>query len=157
MIDLLSILIQDAFWSGLAAFGFAMLFNVPQRALIACVSCGATGHAIRTLVIEMGSSIAPATFIGATVVGVMGYFFARWRKIPSVVFTVSGAIPMVPGVFAYQTMIALLQLPDANVTEAQIALADAAINGMATMLILGAIAVGIAAPSLLFERSKPVV
>lgn len=155
--EIISILIQDAFWSGLAALGFAMLFNVPQRALIACVACGATGHAIRTLIIELGGSIAPATFIGATVVGIMGYFLARRQKIPSMVFTVSGAIPMVPGVFAYQTMIALLRIPDASTTDVQLALADAAINGITTMLILGAIAVGIAAPTLFFERPKPVV
>lgn len=155
--ELIGKLIEDAFWSGLAALGFAMLFNVPQRALGACAFCGAVGHAFRTLILESGMSIMPSTLIGATIVGFVGKLFARRWEIPSAVFTISGAIPMVPGVFAYQTMIALLKIPDATLSNAQLALTDAAINGITTMMILGAIAVGIAAPSLLFERQKPVV
>ncbi len=30
-------LIEDVFWAGLATLGFAFLFNVPRRLLLACV------------------------------------------------------------------------------------------------------------------------
>lgn len=158
IVDLAKILVEDAFWSGIAALGFAMLFNVPRRALIACVACGAVGHAVRTLMMEYFSmTIAPSTLVGATIVGFMGYFFAHYYEIPSAVFTVSGAIPMVPGVFAYRTMIHAIRITSPDTLIGQQALLDASVNGMTTALILAGIAVGIAAPSLLFERHRPVV
>ncbi len=158
MIDTFWMLAKDALWSGVAATGFAMLFNVPPRALFACAGCGAGGHALRTLLLEQTDmSIVAATLVGATLVGFMGLFFAYHYKIPSPVFTVSGSIPMVPGTFAYRTMIHLLQIADADTVAGQEALVNASINGVTTGLVLGALAVGIAAPSLLFERHKPVV
>ncbi|MBC7869318.1 MAG: threonine/serine exporter family protein, partial [Chitinophagaceae bacterium] len=51
-IDLLGVVVQDAFWSALAAAGFAMVFNVPPRTLFGCVLAGASGHAFRTLLIQ---------------------------------------------------------------------------------------------------------
>lgn len=156
--ELVQALVEDAFWSGIAAMGFAMLFNVPQRVLIACMAAGAAGHAVRTLMMEyFGMTIAPATLAGATVVGFMGYFFAHYYEVPSAVFTVSGAIPMVPGVFAYRTMIYAIRITSTDTAIAQQSLLDASVNGITTALILAGIAVGIAAPSLLFERHRPVV
>src|SRR5690606_12267087 len=102
LLEVLGATLQDGFWAGLAALGFAILFNVPPHALIACVACGAVGHAIRYLLITYTEfNIVPATLVGATAVGFMGLFFAYHYKMPSAVFTVSGAIPMVPGVFAF--------------------------------------------------------
>jgi uncharacterized membrane protein YjjB (DUF3815 family) len=157
-VDLLFTIIQDAFWSSLAALGFAMLFNVPSRALGWCALAGAFGHATLTLLMESGAEIAPATLVGASVVGFYATGLARYYKMPSVVFSVSGVIPMVPGVFAYRTMIALLRISTADTDAAlEEALFSAFQNGIITGLVLAALAAGIAAPTLLFERRKPVV
>ena len=156
--DLLSTIIQDAFWSGLAALGFAILFNVPPRALVWCALAGALGHATQTLLMDRGAEIAPATLVGASVVGVYAMCLARYQKMPSVVFSVVGVIPMVPGVFAFRTMISLLRISTAKSDAAlQEALFSAFQNGVITGLVLAALAAGIAAPTLLFERRKPVV
>lgn len=158
MSDALIHLLTDAFWSGLAALGFAMLFNVPTRTLLGCVICGATGHALRTLFMGLGFSIEFSTLAGATVVGFLGTIFAQRWQTPATTFTISGAIPLVPGVFAFRTMIGLLSVAAApNVDVGTVALVEASINGVKTGVILGAIAAGIAAPSLLFERRRPIV
>ncbi len=155
LVELLWLLLQDAFWSGLASLGFAVLFNVPPRLLPGCALCGAAGHMVRTLLMETtGFTIEGATLVGATTVGFLGTLLARYLRSPVPIFTVTGVIPMVPGSFAFGTMINLLQFtaggPNANTIE----LVDAAFNASKTALILGAIAVGIAAPSLLFQRRK---
>lgn len=156
--DFLFTIVQDAFWSSLAALGFAMLFNVPSRALFWCALAGALGHATRTLLIESGAEIAPATLVGASVVGFYAMGLARYFKMPSVVFSVSGVIPMVPGVFAFRTMISMLRISTAKSdTALEEALFSAFQNGIITGLVLAALAAGIAAPTLLFERRKPVV
>jgi uncharacterized membrane protein YjjB (DUF3815 family) len=152
------LILKDAFWSGIAALGFAMLFNVPQRALVACIICGALGHATRTALMETGIEIVPATLFGATLVGFMANYYARRQRMPTLIYAVSGAIPQVPGVYAFQTMIYILRItttPDnAALNEA---LTQATRNGVITGMVLGALALGIAMPTLLFERHKPVV
>jgi uncharacterized membrane protein YjjB (DUF3815 family) len=156
-LDLLGLLAQDAFWSALAATGFAVIFNVPRRTLLGCALGGAVGHAARTLLMQAGMSIELATLIGATLIGFLGILFAHWWRVPAPVFTISAAVTLVPGVFAFRTMIALLQIAGGSpTTDAQI-LVEASVNAIKTAFILGSIAVGIAAPGLIFFRPRPVV
>lgn len=158
ILDFVGRLLHDAIWSGVAALGFAILFNVPTRTLRGCLACGAAGHAIRTMMMGFGLSVEFATLIGAAVVGIMGTTFARRWQTPAAVFTVSGVIPLVPGVFAFRTMLGLLTLAGAADSAVGLsALLEVSQNGIKTGLILIAIAAGIAAPTLLFERRKPVV
>jgi uncharacterized membrane protein YjjB (DUF3815 family) len=159
MLELILLALEDALWSGVASLGFAILFNVPVRTLFACALCGATGHAIRTLLIEAGLPIESATLAGATVVGFLGETFAhRWHA-PAPVFTVPGVIPMIPGTFAYGAMIGVLRLTDTELggLANEALLFDTAVNAIKTLIILVSLAVGIAAPSLLFQwrRQRP--
>lgn len=151
------IVLTDAFWSGIAALGFAMLFNVPRRALVACALCAAAGHALRALLMQFGIQIEAATLVGSTLVGFLSVVCARQTHVPAPIFAISGAIPMVPGSFAYRAMIGFIQVTTSDAAAATPLLADAGINFVKTGLILGAIAAGIAAPTLLFRRRKPVV
>jgi uncharacterized membrane protein YjjB (DUF3815 family) len=156
--DLLLLVAQDALWAALASTGFAMLFNVPRRALPGCAIAGATGHAMRTLLMQrLGVEIEIATLVGATIIGFMGVWMAwRW-KMPSAVFTISASIALVPGSFAFRTMMGLLELAVSDPSVGGALLVEVSINAIKTGLILGAIAVGIALPALLFVRQKPVV
>jgi uncharacterized membrane protein YjjB (DUF3815 family) len=156
MVDLLLIL-QDAFWSALAALGFAVILNVPRQALLGSALGGALGHALRTLLMQLGLDIVVATLVAAGLIGVVGVLLARRWGIPSPVITVSASITLVPGVFAYETMIAILEIARGDSPDMQAALVTAASNGIRTALILGAIGLGIAAPSMVFEREAPVV
>lgn len=155
--DLISVVLQDGLWSGIAALGFAILFNAPRRTLIACALIGAAGHALRAFLMEFGIQIEAATLVGATLVGFASVWHARRLQVPSPIFAICGAIPMVPGTFAYRAMIGFIQVTTSDITTAPPLLADAGINFVKTALILSAIAVGIAAPTLLFRRRKPVV
>jgi uncharacterized membrane protein YjjB (DUF3815 family) len=154
---LLQLVLRDALWSALAAAAFAILFNVPRRTLLGCAACGAVGHSLRALLLALGWSIEAGTLFGATVVGFMGIWLAHAYKVPATVFTLSGSIPMVPGVYAYRAMLGFIQVTSAPVGEASAALVEAGVNAIATGLILAAIGIGITAPGLLFRRPKPVV
>lgn len=155
--DLALIVLEDALWSGIAALGFAVLFNVPRRTLLACALCGAAGYAVRTLLIQFGIGIEVATLFGATLVGFLSMSCARPCRAPAPIFAICGAIPMVPGTFAYRAMIGFIQVTTADAATGTPVLTDAGINFVKTGLILATIAVGIAAPTLLFRRRKPVV
>lgn len=155
----------DAWWAAVAALGFALLFNVPPRFLSHCAAVGAVGHAVRFALIHSGlpalSALPIATFVGAAVIGFISSQLAPRYRIPSIVFSVSGVIPMVPGTFAFGTMIGVLQLggvlPFTTATQLSTLLSDTATNGIKTGLLLAALALGIALPTLLFRRRRPVV
>ncbi len=150
--------LEDAFWSALAALGFAMLFNVPVRALFWCALLGAVGHALRTtLVAGVGLHVVPATLVACLVIGTG----ARWRayvmKMPAKVFQVTASIPLIPGAFAFRAMLGLFALagmPIGSITEP---LQYVAYNLVMTGALLGAIVAGIIAPKLLITHEKPVV
>ncbi|MGJ3240245.1 MAG: threonine/serine exporter family protein [Anaerolineae bacterium] len=158
MNDIALTILADGFWSAIASMGFAILFNVPRRSLIYCMIGGAVGHAVRTaLMLYWGWSIELASLMGAVLVGFWAQWCAHHLKLPSMVIAISAVIPMVPGVFAYQTMIGILQMTDVNTTETMPVLVDVSINAIKTGVILASLAVGIVTPSLLFQRIKPVV
>lgn len=156
---------SDVLWAGMAAGGFAILFNLPQSALPGAVLCGAIGHGMRYVLLASGwrgvSNIEMASLLGATAVGFLGLVLARRRQMPRITFTVPGIIPMIPGTFAFGAMLNVLQaagiihLTTAVVEET--VLISASINAIKTGLILAALAVGTVMPTLLFERSKPIV
>lgn len=155
----------DALWAAIAALGFALLFNVPPRLLAYCAAVGAMGHAVRFVLIHSGwaavSNLPIASFIAAATVGLAGAYLAPRHRVPSSIFTISGVIPMVPGTFAFGTMIGVLQLggvllPATSGSLTNL-LSETATNGIKTGLLLAALALGIALPTLLFRRIRPVV
>lgn len=152
-----ALILQDVFWSGIVAVGFAILFNVPPKTLVACAICGAGGHALRTVLMQLGMGIVPATLAGAALIGWLSDFFARRLEIPSLVFAICGVIPMVPGRFAYSAMLGVIRVSTATPAAGEPILMETAINFINTGLILAALALGITMPALLLRRQKPVV
>ena len=150
------LLLQNALWAGIAALGFAVLFNVPRRTLFGCALAGVLAYAVRTLLVQFGvTGIEAATLLGATAVGFVGVQFGhRWR-VPAPVFVVAGVIPLVPGYLAFRTMIDLLTLTTNAPAVDQSLLLATAINTLKTTLIVGGIATGVAVPRLLLRRHRP--
>ena len=148
-------LAENIFWAGIAALGFAVLFNVPVRTLFACALCGAVAYATRTLLAQFaGLGIEAATLAGATLVGFLAVLLGRRWHVPAPVLVMPGVIPLIPGALAFRTMIDLLNLSGAPAANETL-VAVAAVNAFKTALIIAAIAAGVAIPSLLFRRHQP--
>ncbi len=159
--DILILVLRDAFWSAIAAVGFAILFNVPRYTLPACALTGAVGHGLRAgLIVVFGMPIEAATILAATAVGFLGEFFARRYRIPRLIFVVPGVIPMVPGAFAYRTVLGIFEitgLTDLTSVAGVEVLLETAVYAIRTALILVGLSFGIIAPNLLFRRQRPVI
>lgn len=159
--DIVLFVLRDAFWSALAALGFAILFNVPRHTLPACALAGALGHGLRAaLLLRVGMPIEIATLLAATAVGFLGELLARRYHIPRLIFVVPGVIPLVPGVFAYRTMLGIFEiigLADlTKIAELEVLL-ETAVYAIRTGLILAGLSFGIIAPNLLFRRRHPMI
>lgn len=148
-------LLNDMFFAAIPAVGFALVFNVPQKALIYCALGGAIGHGSRYLMMHFGVPIEWATFFAAIIVSMVGiHWSARFLAHPKV-FTVAALIPMVPGVFAFKAMIALVELNHRGYSPELVAMLME--NFLKAMFIIAGLAVGLAMPGLLFYRRKPIV
>ncbi len=112
---------------------FGVVFNAPTKAIPACGFVGAVGWAIYYLLVEYGLDEVRASFIGAFVVSLVAHIFARRFRMPMIIFSVSGIIPLVPGGIAYNTM--------RNVMEYDYIMGLQ--NGMRAFMISGAIAMGL--------------
>ena len=64
MIEFLFALAQDMILAAIPAVGFAMVFNVPVRALRWCALLGAIGHGSRMILMTSGLNIEWSTFYG---------------------------------------------------------------------------------------------
>lgn len=148
-------LLLKGFWSGIAAIGFAILFNVPLRTLFPIGMMGALGGLIKFGAMFMGVEIVFASFIGATVIGIISIQMAHMKKSPPLVFSIPGVIPMVPGAFAYRMMLGLIALIELEDTDAYMqTLIDMVNNGAKMVFILMALAIGVSVPMLITRKES---
>ncbi|WP_411992825.1 threonine/serine exporter family protein [Agarivorans sp. DSG3-1] len=153
--DLIKLLLEDALFSAVPAVGFAMVFNVPTRMLAFCAIGGAFAHSLRTLCIYWGVPLEWATLVASTSVGLLGVYWSRRYLIPRPVFTVAAIIPMIPGSYAFTTMVGIISLYSNGFSEPL--LATIIENGLRTMFILMALSFGLAIPSVVIYRGRPIV
>lgn len=90
--------------SFIATGAFGIIFNVPRQSLLKCGIVGMIGWLIYFLMVTFKIDVVLATFVAAFSIGVMSQINARIYRTPSIIFSVSGIIPLVPGGMAYDAM-----------------------------------------------------
>ena len=150
----LLLILEKGIWFGFAALGFAILFNVPQRTLFIIWLIGATGGLTKLLLMYFEIDIVIATFVGASLVGILSVYAAHNKHAPPLVFSIPSVIPMVPGAFAYRMMLGLIKLSGTAVTNTNYSqtLDETVSNGLKTLFILITLAVGVAIPMLISRK-----
>ena len=148
-------LLEKCFWFGLAASGFAILFNVPKRSLPAIFLIAAMGGITKLLLMGTGMTIIMATLAGATLIGVLSIPLAHRIHVPPFIFSIPAVIPMVPGTLAYRMMIGLVKLAgDLDPNTYERILAETISTGLKVMLILMSLAGGVAIPMLITRKES---
>ena len=147
-------ILEKGIWFGFAALGFAVLFNVPQRTLLIVWLIAAAGGMTKLILMQFDIGIVVATFIGASLVGILSVSAAHNKHAPPLVFSIPSVIPMVPGAFAYKMMLGLIKLSGTSVTNESYfqTLAETTSNGLKTMFILMVLAAGVAIPMLISRK-----
>ncbi len=149
------VLIEKGMWFGLAAVGFAILFNVPLRAIIPVFILGALGGISKTILLLFEVNVIVSTLAGATLIGFLSIPFAHKKHAPPPIFAIPAVIPMVPGIFAYRMMLGLISLAGtidpASYTQI---LSETVNNGLKVMLILMSLAGGVGIPMLITRKDS---
>ncbi|AVM53380.1 uncharacterized membrane protein YjjB (DUF3815 family) [Bacteroides zoogleoformans] len=102
-------IIEDCFFAAIAAIGFGSISNVPYKAFSGCAILAASGHGMRTILMnQFNISIVSASFIGALVIGFLSIPIASYWKAPAESMSFPALLPMIPGMYAYRTVQAFL-------------------------------------------------
>jgi uncharacterized membrane protein YjjB (DUF3815 family) len=146
---------EKSIWFGLAALGFSVLFNVPQRAMLSIFLIGAAGGVLRLFLIQQDVNIVLATLAGAALIGTVSIWAAHNKHVPPLVFAIPAVIPMVPGIFAYRMMIGLVKLSE-NLEPGMYTqiLSETITYGIKVMFILMTLAGGVALPMLITRKES---
>lgn len=153
IIMLILTLLQDMVLSAIPAVGFAIVFNVPQRALPWCALLGAIGHSSRLAMIMGGINIEWATFIASMLVSTIGIQWSRWYLAHPKIFTVAAVIPMFPGISAYTAMISAVKISHLGYSD--LLMMTLLENFLKAISIVGALSIGLSIPGLWLYRKRP--
>lgn len=142
--------IEAVLLAAIVSAGFALLFSVPKRTLIATALLGALGLAIRLVLLQWEWSLLSSTFMAALAIGACSMLLS-WRfHAPCIVFSLPAVIPMVPGVFAFRTMLGILEFTRLGVLDLSL-LTQIMSNGLNTAFLFLCLAVGVSLPNLLLR------
>jgi uncharacterized membrane protein YjjP (DUF1212 family) len=132
----------DMALAGVAACGFGAFYNAPWRVLWVSILCGMVGHGIRYLCLDY-LSVEISTLFACLAIGLIAAVAADRRHLPFSAVAFAGAVPMMPGVFIYQSLAGVMRLSAAG-TSADPALAVATLAlSCKSALVAGAMAIGL--------------
>lgn len=155
MEDMLFNILRDFAIAFVVAVCWGILFGTPKRILVVAGLLGGMGHCLRFISLQLGIGLIFATLIGSIAIGFIGIFAAHKVHNPPVVFTMPACITMIPGMYAYKTMLAGIKVTDlATVQQDPSILITMSHNFMLTASLLFTLAIGICIAALLFRKTS---
>lgn len=149
-------LLIEGIFASFASLGFAMVFNVPKHTLKYCALGGFIVYDLRTIFLSLDFGIEISTFLASASIGLIALYWSRKYKIPRPVYTVASIIPVLPGTYAFNAMIDVINMNRFGANQELIELFIH--NSLKSVSILFAITFGLVLPSLYFLRlNRPVI
>lgn len=155
MTDFIFLMFKDAAFAFLVAVGFALLFETPKRVLYVAGLLGGIGHCIRFILLHLDFGLVSSTLAGSIFIGIAGIYCAHKVHTPPVVFTMPACITMIPGLYAYRTMMGWIKIyTDGLITQEPHILQETAYNFILTSSLLFSLAIGICVGALFFRKKS---
>lgn len=129
--------------SGVAAAGFAMLFNSSPPAVAVAGVIGAIANPARLYLVDAGLAPQVASLLAACTVGLLAALVAARGRFSRVTLSVPAVVIMVPGVVVYRSLV--------HLNEGQVATALG--NGVEATFVIMGIGVGLALARMLTDRN----
>ena len=148
-------ILLDGLFAAIAAIGFGAVSDPPMRAFPRIALLAAMGHALRFCLMNCaGMDIATASLCAATAIGFGSLWLGKAIRCPMTALYIPALLPMVPGIYAYKTVFALIMLMQHTAeSDAARQYMDAfLLNATVTVSVVFMLAVGSTVPILLFRR-----
>ncbi len=156
MMHLISSSLVEALFAAIAAVGFALISDPPKRLIIYTAVLAAAGRGFRYFIIaQYNIGLAVATLYAALIIGFLGIYIANRVRCSMEVISFPALLPMIPGLYAYKTILSIVEYGKSSSLAAKqeliITMFD---NGIATISIITALAVGVTIPLLIFYEKS---
>ena len=148
-------ILLDGLFAAIAAIGFGAVSDPPMRAFPRIALLAAMGHALRFCLMHYFSvDIATASLFASISIGFGSLWLGRGIRCPMTALYIPALLPMVPGIYAYKTVFALIMLMQHTAeSDAARQYMDAfLLNATVTVSVVFMLAVGSTVPILLFRR-----
>ncbi len=153
--DIVFSAIFDGCFAAIAGLGFAYACNPPIRTLFISAFLAAIGHGLRFYLLQIDFGITSATFFSSFSIGIFGLMFAKQVRCPTEIITFPALLPMIPGMYAYRTILSVVSFSSETNTDAQYKLLVEMTNNLITTVSVAlAIAVGISITLLIFYEQS---
>lgn len=119
---------------GLSAIGFSLITNAPRRAAGIIGITGALSWTVFYILKNYSHmNILIANYVGAFIIGILAYYFARMYHLPENIIVIPCLVNLVPGGNAYRTILYMVQSNYSGSIN----------QGLQTFLIASFIAIGL--------------
>lgn len=148
-------IITDGLLAAVAAIGFGAISHPPRRAFKYIAVLAAAGHALRyTLMHYGGMDIATASFCASMTIGLLALWFGRLSHCPLTVLYIPALLPMIPGMYAYKSVYALVKLMQhlGDYTAAELYINQFFVNATVTVSVVFLLAGGATLVIFLFPK-----
>lgn len=154
--DIFIKILGDGLYAAIAAIGFSTISNTPRRAYLICALIAAIGHALRYVLTlpECGDMhVIAASMVASFFIGTLAVLLASRIKCPAEVCFLPALLPMIPGMYAYRAVEALL-LCLCHTQEEIFGhyFYLLAYNGLTCSFIILGMVIGVTIPTFLFKK-----
>lgn len=150
-------ILLDGFFAAVAAMGFSAISNPPKKIILIVGFLASAGHMLRFVMMHIGVGITSSSFAAALIISILSIPFARNKFTPAEIFAFPALLPMIPGMFAYKTILSIMQFLDTDyILIRQELMVDIVYNGLITFFIMCALAIGAMIPILALQRDSSI-
>jgi uncharacterized membrane protein YjjB (DUF3815 family) len=152
---ILTDILTDGALAAVAGIGFGAISFPPKRVFPYIAVLAAVGHAVRfSLMNYLHVDIAIASFCASLLIGTLSLWFGKLTYCPMTVLYIPALLPMIPGMYAYKTVFALIMFMQ-NLNELSMAeeyMQAFLSNAIVTFSTVFLLAVGATIPIFIFPK-----
>lgn len=155
--DIIWALLNDGFFAAIAAIGFALISNPSKRMVPYEAMLAAIGHMIRYACMHyLGWDITSSSFMGAFGIGWVSIWFSMKAFTPTTTLYIPALLPMVPGIYAYNTVFAIAKFVGTvgNQAASNTYLLEFLSNGITTITVIVCLAIGATLPTFMCGKKR---
>ena len=155
MTDILVDMLLDGLFAAAAAIGFGAISDPGVKTFPYIALLAAVGHALRFALINYaGVDIVTGSLAASVSMGMLSMPMGRACHTPMTCLLIPALLPMIPGMYAYRSVFALIMLVQNIGSDMQLLnyLEQFPVNSAVTVMFIGVLAGGSILPVLLFKK-----
>lgn len=147
-------LLHDVIAAGIAVAAYGTFFNMPWRMLPIPIAVGMLAHSSHWALLALGFGLPLSSLTACLIVGTLVTPIADRLRYPFAAFAFASVVSMVPGVFLFDGVAAMVEINAVGAGASPTILVSAVANVATALMIVFAMTVGLILPKMMLESRK---